>query len=273
MYLLYLPHLLPLLGSSDLRAAARLAIAAIGPEALGTLDEALGDSATPRKVRRRIPHTIIRFEPQEAAGILLHHLEQEHDGSVRSKILRALGRLQATHPDLVLDDDLLEEQLRWSLQRVVQLLQWRAAISSDAGLSSPDAELLRVALHDKEQATLERAFWLMGLRHPEENFSLVWRGLRSGNPRLHAAGVEVLEAALEGPLRDAVLAIVDDGEPPARRARLAAAALGVSIQPVSHREALDAMIVDRSEVVRSIAAHHLAELGPSDAPTEVRTLA
>ena len=127
----------------------------------------------------------------------------------------------------IADEDLLEEQLRWSLQRVVQLMQWRAAVDADEE-SSSGRELLRGTLYDKEQATLERAFWLMGLRHPDEDFTLVWRGLRSDNARLRAASVEVLEAVLVGPSREAVLAIVDDGESPERRARTAAAALGIS---------------------------------------------
>jgi AAA family ATP:ADP antiporter len=268
----YLPYLLPLLGKSDLREAARRALVAIGPDALRALDDTLGDPSTSRKVRRRVPHTIIRFAPKAAAEILLRHLEREHDGSVRLKIMRALSRLRAAHPDVALDDALLEEQLRWSLQRVVQLLQWRAIIESQ-NTSTPDRELLRDALHDKEQATLERAFWLMGLRHPEENFALMWRGLQSENARLRAASVEVLEAVLAGPSREAVLAILDDGEAPARRARAAAAALGFAVHPLSYRDAVDAMSKDQSEVVRSIAAHHLAKLGPLGAPEEVRTLA
>ncbi len=270
----YLPHLLPLLGSSDLRAAARKAVVAIGPEALAALDVALGEPSTPRKVRRRIPHTIIAFESQEAADILLRHLEREREGGVRLKILRALGRLQTTQSSLVLDDALLQEQLRASLLRVIQLLQWRAAIGSNGMSETPDAELLRVALQDKERATLERAVWLMGLRHPEENFILVWRGLTSDNTRLQAASHEVLEAALPGSFREAVLAIVDDGEPPARRARIAAAALGTTVRQMSYEEAVGQMMQDRSEVVRGIATHHAAELGQrtSDAAQEVSSL-
>ncbi|MFW2389634.1 MAG: Npt1/Npt2 family nucleotide transporter, partial [Polyangiales bacterium] len=266
----FLPHLLGLLGSSDLRAEARKALLAIGPEALAALEAALSDPSTPRKVRRRIPHTIILFEPQQAADILLRQLDLEHDGGVRSKILRALGRLQANQPSTVLDDAVLQEQLRASLLRVVRLLQWRAAIESEDGAETPDAELLRIALQDKERAALERAFWLMGLRHPEENFRLVWRGVTSENARLRAAGNEVLEATLPGSFREAVLAIVDDGESAERRARAAAAALGATLRPISHREAVEQMTQDRSEVIRGIASHHAAELGEDAAPDSVQ---
>jgi AAA family ATP:ADP antiporter len=257
----YLAHLLPLLGNSDLRAAARSAVVAIGPEALAALDEALRDPSTSRKVRRRIPHTIILFDSQDAADILLEHLDREREGGVRLKIVRALGRLQATQPSMVLDDALLRGQLRASLLRVIQLLQWRAALESNGTPDTADAELLRVALHDKERAALERAFGLMGLRHPEENFNLVWRGVTSDNAGLQAAGHEVLEATLPSSFREAVLALIDNGESSARRARVAAVALGATVKPLSHEEAVREMMQDRSEVIRGIAAHHTAELG------------
>jgi len=132
-------------------------------------------------------------------------------------------------PSLALDEAILDEQLRASLLRIIQLLQLRAAIASNGTLETPDAELLRITLCDKERATLEHAFWLMSLRHPEENFALVWQGLTSDDARLQAASHEVLEAALTGWFREAVLTIVDQGQPPAHRARIAAAALGHSL--------------------------------------------
>ena len=268
----YLPHLLPLLASSDLRAAARRTMVAIGPEALAKLDEALAAPSTPPKVRRRIPHTIILFEPQEAAAILLRSLDQIRDGGVRSKILRALVRLRASASSVALDADILNDQLRGSLLRIVELLRWRVAIESNG---APDAELLRVALQDKERAALERAFWVMGLQHPEESFALVWRGLTSDNARLQAASREVLEAALNGSFRDAVLAIIDEGELPVRRARSAAAALGVAFEVASLEASVKEMMQDGSEVIHGIATHYADEIEkrPRSGTAEVGTRA
>lgn len=256
----YLPFLLPLLGSSDVREATRRAMVAIGSPALEYLDEALGDPSTPRKVRRRIPHTIIRFDPTQAAPILLRHLKLETEGGVRFKILRALGRLQAMHPSTALDTDLLKDQLREHLLRAITMVQWGVAVENGGAPELPDSELLQMALRDKERGTLERAFRLMGLQYPDENFALVWRGLRSDNARLHAASVEVLEAALPGSFREAVLALVDEGEAPDKRARLAASALGETVRPMSYEQAVDAMVEDQSDVIRGIAIHHAAAL-------------
>jgi len=174
-----------------------------------------------------------------------------------------LDRLQARNPSPVLDEVLLQEQLRESLLRVTQLLQWRAAIEVEGMAETPDVELLRNALCDKERAALERTFWIMGLWHPEENFTLVWRGVTSNNARLQSASHEVLEAALSGSFREAVLAVIDAGEPPGRRARLAATALGETVRPISLREAMEQMVQDQSEVLRGMAMSFLEERHPA----------
>ena len=274
----YLPHLLPLLGSSDLRESTRQALVAIGREALDFLDAALEDESTPRKIRRRIPHSVIRFDAREAAPILMRHLKRESQAGVRFKIIRALSRLRVEHPSVPIDATLLDEQLRSHLLRTSQVLQWRAAIEREA--SDPEeADLLLVALRDKEREVMERAFWLMGLRHPQENLVLVWRGLRSDNARLRAASLEVLEATLTGPIREATLTIVDDGQPPDVRAGEASSALGAPLTSISAARAVDAMMADQSEVIRGIAGHYAATLsrqsspGPFGAPEEVPGLA
>ncbi len=255
----YLPYLLPCLGRGALRSTARDAIVAIGPAALEYLDAAMNDNTLPRRVRLHLPRTISRFETPEAAKILLRHLEEERDGTVRFKILRGLGRLRSSYPSMRLDHKLLERQLREILARAIQLLRWRIAIETRRAPETSSGELLRITLHEKENSTLERAFRLMGILHPEEDFALVWRGLGSDNARVRAASRELLEATLPGGVRDAVLALVDDAVP-ARRAGLAASALGIASPALTYEDALTAMLQDEAEVVRCITAHEIAAL-------------
>jgi len=255
----YLPSLLPCLGRGALRPAARDAMVAIGPAALEYLDAAMDDEMLPRKVRRHLPRTISRFEPTEAAKILLKHLEKERDDAVRFKILRGLGRLRASHPSMRLDHRLLERQLREILARAIQLLHWRIAIETRSVPETPSGDLLRITLQEKENSTLERAFRLMGILHPGEDFALVWRGLGSDNARVRTASRELLEATLPGGIRDAVLALVDDAVP-ANRAGLAASALGIANPTVTYEDALAAMLQDETEAVRCITAHQIAAL-------------
>jgi len=123
---------------------------------------------------------------------------------------------------------IIDEQLRAALLRVGQLMGRRAALEHGRANESEDAEPLIAALRDEEKGALGRAFWLLWLQHPDENLVVVWRGLQSESPMLRAASVEVLEAVLNGGVREALLALLDVDQPMERRARMAFAALGES---------------------------------------------
>ena len=73
----------------------------------------------------------------------------------------------------------------------------------------------------------------------------------------------MLEAALSGSFREAVLAVIDDGESPGWRARAAATALGETVRPISGREAMEQMVQDQSEVLRSMAISLLEARQPA----------
>ncbi|MGB5809705.1 MAG: Npt1/Npt2 family nucleotide transporter [Polyangiales bacterium] len=250
--------LLPWLAKNSLRPAARAVMLAVGPDALAYLDVAMYDPDLPRKVRRHIPRTISRFPSKEAVPLLLDHLERERDGAVRYKILRGLGRIRATEPSLRFDRARVEHQLRKTLVRVVQLVRWRAVIEAGPVAETPTQKLLWLSLRDKERSALERAFRLMGIVHPQEDFALVWRGVQSDDPRAQAAGREVLDATLSSATRDAVLALVDDSSHVTRADR-AAAALGVEMAQRTLDEAFKEMLHDESIAIRCIVANQVAE--------------
>lgn len=261
----YLPALLPLLGSGALRPWARRAMMPIGLPALEFLDAQMSEEL-PRKVRRHLPRTISKLEPRNAARVLVSHYGAEHDGAVRYKILRGLGRIRVENPDLRLDKGELTTHLATTLRRVITLLEWRIAVEAEhrqsPAVDVAGGELLVAALEEKEQNALERVFRLLGLIEAQEDFRLLWNGLRSADKKARAASQEVLTNVLRGGVREAVLALVDDAPDEARLAR-AAAALEMTLEVQSYEAQLAAMLEDPSEAVRCMAARQIGELGLS----------
>jgi hypothetical protein len=256
----FVPLLMPMLGDRRTRSEARAALVAIGRPALLALDSALADARSPRRMRLHMPRTISRFKSQTAADLLCRHLERELDTAIGYKILRGLGRMVADSPRIELDAALLDRAVFAILVRAVTLLDWRLSLEKEVGWATTAGGLLVALLREKEESCAERAFRLLGLRHPEEDFEAIWVGLRSADRKSAASGRELIEYLVEPRARAAVLALVDpdieeDGE------RLARAATLYRPPEASHLERLRAMMADSSEALAGLAAHHVAELG------------
>ena len=260
----HLSSLLSLIGDADVRPAARKALQTIGGPALDVLESALGDTSLPRKIRRHIPRTIHHFDPQRALDILQRQLGIERDGAVRYKILRAMGRLRANNPYLSIDDSAIAELQDRTLRRVVLLVAHRVAVEAgqeaEPKRKTIGGDLLVASLREKEVNGLERVFRLQHLLNPDDTYQLYWRGLQSDDQSLRAASRELVDHAFTGPARDAVLSLIDDA-PAAERATIAAEVLSVEIPERDYQATLAELLSDPSEAIRSITAHHIAELG------------
>jgi ATP/ADP translocase/HEAT repeat protein len=268
----FLPLLLPMLGDRVARAGARTALLAIGGPALAMLDHAMADRGLPRRLRMHLPRTVSRFCSQAAATVLSRHLEDERDEVVAHKILRGLGRLVAENEHVRIDPDLVERSLAAVLTRAIALLDWRLTIAEHmaATSSTPAGALLVRLLREKEETSTERAFRLLGLRHPEEDMHAVYVGLRSGEAHGVASGRELVEHLAVGPMRDALLALVTHGDGDDRE-RLSLAAPFAPPPAAGLIETLRAMMLDPSEAVVGLAAHHIAELDASELTREEGT--
>jgi hypothetical protein len=257
----FLPALLGLLDRREVRAEARAALVAYGEEGLAFLDSALGDHALPVELRRHLPRTISLFEPAPAAAVLARHVLEEPSGLVRYRILRGMNRLAAS-ADAEFDPALLRRAATATAEGVFRLVHWRSVLERGAREQPARAtgghDLLVQLLRDKEEQAVERLFRLLALQYRGEDFKRIHRGLRGAAPRARASSRELLENVLSPPLREVVLAIVDEAEDASRLARAgelyAAPALG-------YEEVL-ALILERGgESLRCVAAHHVGEIG------------
>jgi hypothetical protein len=181
---------------------------------------------------------------------------------VRYKVLRALGRLATRHPELALDRGALREAAERTLAAVVRLLHWRLELRGGARVTparqTPGHELLVTLLLHKQEHAVERLFRLLGLLYRGEDFERIYRGLDNQQPKVRASSRELLENALPAALRARVLALVDDGDEPLR---LLAAAGGLAPAPIPYETLLAALLEERDETLRCLAAYHVGELG------------
>jgi ATP:ADP antiporter, AAA family len=269
----FLPALLGLLGRHEVRAEARRALVAYGDSGLAFLDRALGDHALPAELRRHVPRTIVLFDPPAAAAVLERHVLEEPLGAVRYRILRGMNRI-AARADVGFDPALLRRAATATVEGVLRLVHWRWVLERGAGerteRAGPGHELLVQLLRDKEDQAVERLFRLLALQQRGEDFKGIYRGLRAAEPRARASSRELLENVLEPPLREPVLAIVDEAPDEARLARgrelFAPADLG-------YEQVLELILERGGESLRCVAAHHVGELGLSGLRPRLEALA
>jgi predicted component of type VI protein secretion system len=283
--LAYIDTLIQSLAERDARAEARQALIKLGRPALARLEQALWDDEQPRRVRRHLPRTISRFEPHRATMILIRRLRVEPDPAVSFKILRGLGRLRASAPWTPIDRDLLFDLLQRMLERSTALLHWGQLIErAHARGARPrlrSAELLIAALLDLEQHAAERAFRLLHIIEPTEEFWMIYDGLRSADAKVRASSRELLSMVVPEPMRQGIIALVDDAPPlerlagaatflePVRRTRVTELLALLERDPgevreqfdAHYKEALRAMLVDESRMLREVVRDYARDLG------------
>lgn len=252
----FLPVLVGMLGRHELRSTARGAIAQISG-ALDFLDDVLKRPDFARNIRIHLPRTMIELDPALAGAKLTAHLASQSDGAIRFKILRALVRLRRQNPDVSLDDDGLLLVLEATVAHATELRSWSYALSTteeDAPpLSMTTADPLRAAHHllhelvrDKQAHTTQRVFMLLELLY-REDFDVIERGLRSGNPKTRANSLELIENIVEPPLRELVVALADASSE--RSASL------------TYEEALRAILERGGATLQTLAEYRALELG------------
>jgi ATP/ADP translocase len=261
----FMPALLPLLSPHEVREAARGALVSFGPPALAFLDQALADETLPHEIRRHLPRTMSRFPAEDAAPLLMRRMVKETDGMVRFKILRGLGRVLTGRPDVPLDDGILREATSRTLEAAFRLVDWRLTLQRGArdvpARATPGHDLLVSLLRDKELHTRERVFRLLDLRLRGQDLERIYRGLASMDPKLQASSRELLEALLESPMREAVLALVNDVPD---RLRIAEAQAFYRPLDLGYEQLLGRLLEEPGETLRCLAAYHVAELGLTD---------
>jgi hypothetical protein len=277
----------------ECRAFARAGLCSLGEPALEHAARVLESVNTPAVLRRHLPRTISRFRCGRAVEILVAQLAREEDPRVIYKILRGLGRLRADDPSLPVDRATLLGITEKTIERTIELLAYRVADDllrevaaanpevADPRETSPEqahdeVHLLGSLLAEMEQRALERVFRILQVLETGEEFAPMFAALSGNEPAARAGARELIEHVVDGPVRDALLALTDSVAA-TERLQAAAASVPVSAAETTLRawrirtasapgsevtealaDVIEAMLSDRNPLLASIAAPRLS---------------
>ena len=246
-------RLLGLLADPRLRSEVRRVWIASGERGLERLVAALEDPRTPLNVRRHIPRTLSRFETREAATALVGRLLREPDGTTEFKILRALGRMRTDDPSLPVDAGTIREYARRALgdaARYATLADQLVPNTTQSG------ELLRELLDEKRYFAIEHVFRALSILEPTAGLRSAHDAIASRDPDRRSAALEILEHVVRAELRNPLIAVIEPLDLPTRRERLGELAAPLYM---NEHDVFTVLLADRSESLRCVVAHHIAE--------------
>jgi HEAT repeat protein len=264
---------LELLGTHRTREAARNALGALGDSAFDALESALEDPSVPLGIRIHVPQTLIRFDPQRAADVMLRHLRSEGEGVVRYKTIRSLSQLRIENPRLKLDQATLRDGTERGIKLTYELMDTRltlerGAIEEPSRATAVQRVLVKL-LKDKEKNSIDRILRALSLQYPPEDIHRVRLGLSSNRRETRSSSRELLEGLLSRSIREPMMGLVDDASDQERLARAGAL---YPARKDSYEDVLRRLLDHDSDSIRSLVVYHVGELGLHDLQRQIETL-
>ena len=202
----FIPALIEALGRARLRAAARQALGTHGDEAVDVIAERLQSPDTPAAIKQRLPSVLARIPTRRSVDALTSHLVHA-EPYMRFAVIKALNKIRVRFPDVPIPGDridaaFVEETRAYYVTSNVVALRASAAES--------DAErLLDRVLHERRTENLERAFRLLGLRHPPDDIYNAYLGVVDGTRERRSSAVELLDNLLATGVKRYLFPIID----------------------------------------------------------------
>jgi AAA family ATP:ADP antiporter len=265
----FVPVLLKMLDEGPTGIAAIEALAEMGEIAVAAVDEAI-DTASAEETKWRLLRVLSRSRAPDAVARLAQRLAASKDTMLRARILRALRGAQLEGTAIPIDKEKLRELAAETITAIARALAFRLAhaelLEANVPYQTKAATVLQKLLRDKEIEGADRLFLILGLLYPRERFTRIKRGLTSKNVKARASSLELLANVLRPPLRDRVLAVVDDVSDSERLARF-----GAARTETTYEELLGAMS-ERGGELAVLVAFHGAEIGIRDSVRNLNTV-
>jgi ATP:ADP antiporter, AAA family len=229
----YCDRMIAALADPRTRAAAREALAMLGPDMAAPLADALAADATPARVRRAIPATLARIPTQQTLDAMLRLvLDPATDQLLDYRTLKALSKMRAAQPELGFTASLVYEVAERESDAAACYASVRNGLPATP-VNTADRRtattLLTAALEDAFRERREGVFRCLGMLYPPEQVRRAYVAITTGSPAARGKGLEWVEetigkarfqrlAAVLEPLHDPtapqpVSSLIDDGDP------------------------------------------------------------
>jgi AAA family ATP:ADP antiporter len=207
----FVPLIVPHLQSPQLADAATAALLAYGGRISGTLGDALADPGEDVAVRRAVPGVLARIATPRASAVLLRALRRG-DAAVRTRVIEALVRIRAAHPEAAWPAETVSVEVRKSAEAACDWIE-RLAL----GGAKDEAGAARAALGP----VFKQIFDLLSLVYPYADIVRAWQNYVRGERRAVDYSLDLLEHLLRREDKDTVLPLLEEAtaEEKARRCR------------------------------------------------------
>jgi ATP:ADP antiporter, AAA family len=204
---LFVPPLVSLMRNRLLKPAARTVLVGYGDEIVDALAYFLRDPEEDIWVRRHVPSTLALIPTQRSLDVLVKTLE-DSDGFLRFKAGAAVERIRRDHPELTIDQQVVERQILQESTRAFDALTLHHNLFRDSTLEGP--ALLGRALTEKRERAISRIFRLLGLQHSPDDIAAVRTAIASDDARLRSGAFEYLDNLLKGEVRRRAMLLLED---------------------------------------------------------------
>ncbi|MEL6187618.1 MAG: hypothetical protein AAFU79_23610, partial [Myxococcota bacterium] len=238
---------------------------------LQALEAALVAPGTASHIRCRLPKLMASSEDYEgAADRLSRRIGEIPDGRTRFEAVHALEQLLNKHPNLLIDQQTIQQGVEQGLRLGFRFLTLRRALErgaeEDERRRTPGLDLLLQALHDRAGNATGRVLRLLGLLFPQENFAGIRRGLDSDDDRRRSGSLELLDGLLRTPVKEALPVLIELG---ANNPNLDGAGPFLASNESGFIETLRVLLKERSPTVAALSAYYVGELRLKELRSEV----
>ena len=202
----FAPVLISFLGDRRRKGAARETLVGYGEPVVDLLKQVLDDPGQDVWVRRHVPATLARIPCQASMDAVMALLGAD-DGFLRFKALSAAEKLRREHPALTFDAAPVERLVLAEGRVFCRRLEQHHGLFERGGL--PKEAVLAQALREKTERAVDRIYRLLGLIHGWRDVAAARWAIERGDARARAGALEYLDNVLAGPLRAALLPVLE----------------------------------------------------------------